>query len=124
MHDMNLSSSFLPFDLRLIAAGGMHAVKRHRALINIMAHNLGILLGTLLRILSLVGLDRFILKPIPPTSEGLVQSVIDDVNTLKRHPLIPDDIGIYGFVYSTEDGSLKEVAKRVPDPQKVCMHLS
>ena len=101
----------------------MHAVKRHAALIGVMAHHLGLILGTLLRILSLVGLDKLLLKPIHPTSEGLVKSVIDDVNKLKKHPLIPKDIGLYGFVYSTEDGSLKEVAERLPDPHANVRHL-
>ena len=107
----------------MCGAGGMHAVQRHGALISIMAHHLGPILGLLLRLLAFVGLDKLLLRPIHPTSEGLVQSVVKDVEVLKRTPLVPKDIGIYGFVYSTEDGSLKLVSQRHADPSASVKHL-
>jgi carbonic anhydrase len=37
------------------------------------------------------------------------QSVIDDVERIRRSPLVPRDIPIYGYVYSVETGRLVEV---------------
>ena len=45
---------------------------------------------------------------------GLVNSVKKDVAVLKSCPLITSDIGIYGFIYDVQDGSLKEVLRREP----------
>jgi carbonic anhydrase len=36
-------------------------------------------------------------------------SVIDDVRTLREHPLVPKRIPIYGFVYDVHTGRLEEV---------------
>jgi carbonic anhydrase len=38
-----------------------------------------------------------------------VQAVIDDVNRLRNHPLIPRSIPIYGYVYNVTTGELVEV---------------
>jgi carbonic anhydrase len=38
-----------------------------------------------------------------------VQAVIDDVNRLRNHPLIPRSIPIYGYVYDVTTGELVEV---------------
>ncbi len=43
-----------------------------------------------------------------PFSE-VEQSVVDDVRTIREHPLIPNDIPIYGFVYDVKSGRLNEV---------------
>jgi carbonic anhydrase len=37
------------------------------------------------------------------------QSVIDDVERIRRSPLVPRDIAVYGYVYSVESGRLIEV---------------
>jgi carbonic anhydrase len=37
------------------------------------------------------------------------QSVIDDVERIRRSPLVPGDIPIYGYVYAVESGRLVEV---------------
>jgi carbonic anhydrase len=37
------------------------------------------------------------------------QSVIDDVDRIRRSPLVPGDIPIYGYVYAVETGRLVEV---------------
>lgn len=37
------------------------------------------------------------------------QAVIEDVERIRRHPLVPRDIPIYGFVYDVKSGSLTEV---------------
>lgn len=45
---------------------------------------------------------------------GLVNSVKRDATILKYCPLIPKDIGIYGFIYDVQDGSLREITRREP----------
>jgi carbonic anhydrase len=37
------------------------------------------------------------------------QSVIDDVNRIRKHPLVPPDIAIYGYIYDVATGRLNEV---------------
>jgi carbonic anhydrase len=37
------------------------------------------------------------------------QSVVDDVERIRKSPLVPTDIPIYGYVYSVETGRLIEV---------------
>ena len=46
------------------------------------------------------------------------QSVRDDVQRLREHPLVPNDIAIYGYVYDVKSGKLLEVAeaKRPAEP--------
>jgi carbonic anhydrase len=43
------------------------------------------------------------------TIEEQRQSVADDVDRIRRSPLVPRDIPIYGYVYSVESGRLVEV---------------
>jgi carbonic anhydrase len=38
-----------------------------------------------------------------------MQAVVDDVNRLRNHPLIPKSIPIYGYVYDVTSGELIEV---------------
>jgi carbonic anhydrase len=38
------------------------------------------------------------------------KAVIDDVERIRRHPLVPAGIPIYGYVYEVETGKLREVA--------------
>jgi carbonic anhydrase len=38
-----------------------------------------------------------------------MQAVVDDVNRLRNHPLIPSSIPIYGYVYDVTSGKLIEV---------------
>jgi carbonic anhydrase len=37
------------------------------------------------------------------------QSVIDDVERIRSHPLVPRDIAIYGYIYDVASGRLNEV---------------
>lgn len=37
------------------------------------------------------------------------QSVVEDVQRIRRHPLVPTDIPIYGFIYDVHTGQLNEV---------------
>lgn len=37
------------------------------------------------------------------------QSVLDDVNRIRNHPLVPGDIPVYGYIYDVKTGSLIEV---------------
>ena len=37
------------------------------------------------------------------------KSVVEDVDRIRRHPLVPKNIPIYGFVYDVETGKLLEV---------------
>jgi carbonic anhydrase len=39
------------------------------------------------------------------------QSVIADVRHIRMHPLVPQDIPIYGYIYDVHDGRLLEVKK-------------
>ncbi len=43
------------------------------------------------------------------TFKNLEQSVIDDVERIKNHPLVPKEIPIYGFIYDVRSGTLIEV---------------
>jgi carbonic anhydrase len=38
-------------------------------------------------------------------------SVIADVRHIRMHPLVPQDIPIYGYIYDVKTGNLREVAK-------------
>jgi carbonic anhydrase len=38
-------------------------------------------------------------------------SVADDVNRIRNHPLVPESIAIYGYVYDVRSGRLVEVAQ-------------
>jgi carbonic anhydrase len=44
------------------------------------------------------------------TIRDQAESVATDVERIRRHPLVPRDIPIYGFVYHVETGRLVEVA--------------
>jgi len=39
------------------------------------------------------------------------QSVVEDVTRIRRHPLAPPDIPIYGYIYDVKTGRLNEVAE-------------
>lgn len=43
------------------------------------------------------------------TINNLEQSVIDDVERIRSHPLVPNNIAIYGFIYDVKNGRLIEV---------------
>lgn len=79
-------------------------------LIQAMVDKLPFLFGLLLRVLDALNMTGLLLKPI----RNLERSVYEDVEKLKSNPMVPKSIGIYGFLYSTEDGSLKEITRRLP----------
>jgi carbonic anhydrase len=37
------------------------------------------------------------------------EAVIEDVQRIRSHPLVPRDIPIFGFIYDVKTGALKEV---------------
>lgn len=37
-------------------------------------------------------------------------SVLDDIKIIKNHPLVPDNIPVYGFIFDVKTGSLIEVS--------------
>ena len=37
------------------------------------------------------------------------QSVLEDVQRIRNHPLVPGDIPIYGYIYDVKSGKLIEV---------------
>jgi carbonic anhydrase len=43
------------------------------------------------------------------TIKNLADSVVEDVERIRRHPLVPRDIPIYGYVYDVKNGKLVEV---------------
>jgi carbonic anhydrase len=43
------------------------------------------------------------------TIKDLAQSVVDDVERIRRYPLVPGDIPIYGYIYDVRSGRLIEV---------------
>ena len=40
---------------------------------------------------------------------NLEKSVVDDVRTIRNHPLVPHNIPIYGYIYDVKTGALVEV---------------
>jgi carbonic anhydrase len=38
------------------------------------------------------------------------QSVLEDVQRIRNHPLVPADVAIYGYIYDCKTGKLNEVA--------------
>ncbi|DBA79840.1 TPA: hypothetical protein ACH3X2_007677 [Trebouxia sp. C0005] len=90
--------------------GGQAAVRQHGMLIQAMVDKLPFLFGLVLRLLDALSMTGLLLKPI----RNLERSVYEDVEKLKSNPMVPKSIGIYGFLYSTEDGSLKEITRRLP----------
>ena len=45
------------------------------------------------------------------TVKNQATSVTTDVERIRRHPLVPSEIPIYGYIYSVESGKLIEVAE-------------
>ncbi|AFY61305.1 carbonic anhydrase [Synechococcus sp. PCC 6312] len=45
------------------------------------------------------------------TFTDLAKSVVADVQRIRRHPLVPSNIPIYGFIYDVKTGQLIEVPK-------------
>lgn len=43
------------------------------------------------------------------TIKNQAESVATDVERIRRHPLVPEDIPIYGYIYQVETGRLVEV---------------
>jgi carbonic anhydrase len=43
------------------------------------------------------------------TISDLAQSVVEDVNRIRHHPLVPPSIPIYGYIYDVRTGQLVEV---------------
>jgi carbonic anhydrase len=43
------------------------------------------------------------------TIRDLAQSVVDDVARIRRHPLVPSNIPVYGYIYDVTNGKLVEV---------------
>jgi carbonic anhydrase len=43
------------------------------------------------------------------TIRDLSQSVTADVSRIRAHPLVPDNIPVYGYIYSVTTGALTEV---------------
>ncbi len=43
------------------------------------------------------------------TIADTAQAVVDDVTRLRRHPLVPPSIPIYGYVYDVKSGSLQAI---------------
>lgn len=45
------------------------------------------------------------------TINDQAQSLIDDVERIRNHPLVPHTIPIYGYIYNVTTGLLNEVAE-------------
>lgn len=45
------------------------------------------------------------------TISNLEESVIEDVERIRNHPLVPNNIPIYGYIYDVKSGKLIEVNK-------------
>lgn len=43
------------------------------------------------------------------TIQDLAESVVEDVQRIRHHPLVPHDIPIYGYIYDVRSGRLEEV---------------
>ena len=44
------------------------------------------------------------------TVSDAAQAVVDDVTRIRRHPLVPKGIPIYGYIYDVKTGKLVEIA--------------
>lgn len=73
--------------------------RRHKHLINSC-------LTPLRRLTTLCGCPKFIKWH---TILNLEQSVVDDVQRIRAHPLVPKSIPIYGYIYDVKTGRLIEV---------------
>lgn len=47
------------------------------------------------------------------TIRNLADSVTEDVQRIKRHPLVPKDIPVYGYIYDVKTGRLIEVPEAI-----------
>ena len=45
------------------------------------------------------------------TIKSQTESVTSDVMRIRSHPLVPDSVAIYGYVYGVKNGRLVEVPK-------------
>ena len=45
------------------------------------------------------------------TVADTTQAVVDDVTRIRRHPLVPEGIPIYGYLYDVKTGKLVEIAQ-------------
>ena len=43
--------------------------------------------------------------------QNLAGSVVEDVQRIRRHPLVPSTIAVYGYIYDVKTGQLVEVPK-------------
>jgi carbonic anhydrase len=43
------------------------------------------------------------------TIKNLAGSVVDDVKRIREHPLVPNDVPVYGYIYDVKTGQLVEV---------------
>jgi carbonic anhydrase len=41
------------------------------------------------------------------------KSVVEDVTRIRNHPLVPDDIPIYGYIYDVKSGKLAEIPEAI-----------
>jgi len=39
------------------------------------------------------------------------KSVVEDVTRIRNHPLVPNDIPVYGYIYDVKSGKLLEIAE-------------
>jgi len=53
------------------------------------------------------------------TFSDLVQSIVEDVQRIRTHPLVPASVAIYGYIYHIHHGTLEAVAEanRIGAPQ-------
>ena len=43
------------------------------------------------------------------TFSNLKESILEDLEKIKNHPLIPKNINIYGFIYDAKTGKLQPI---------------
>jgi carbonic anhydrase len=48
------------------------------------------------------------------TFKDPVEAVLTDIHRIRSHPLVPDDIPIYGYIYDVRSGRLVEVPGKAP----------
>jgi carbonic anhydrase len=94
--------------------GAMHAARQRPRLLDLWSKRLGWIFGTALKLAAVLHLDAFLVQPI----HNLEQSVRDDVRSLALHPLVPKDMGIYGFTYDVTTGKFSEVTRQEPRAPK------
>jgi len=101
--------------------GAQYATRKHDQFLETVQKKLRIpgpvrslLYGLLAVVKAITGVDlsHYNALPIGTSMKDLENSVVEDVEKLEKSPLIAKNIPIYGVIYHTESGEVKEVIRK------------